>query len=85
MLLMTWLNKGEVKMRLEFAVVIGIVLLMHSIYWGIFWTTKTTTVENDPGIGDFLIGAIAYPLATVISSIPTFIVVGLLYWWLYAF
>ena len=82
MLLMTWLNKGEAKMRLEFVVVIGIVLLMHSIYWaGAIASRK----EQGDRWSDLKLMAFSFPLYTVASSIPTFIVVGLLYWWLYAF
>ena len=68
-------------MRLEFAVVIGIVLLMHSVYWA---GSIASGKPND--FKDELVNiAFLAPLYTVATSIPTFIVVGLLYWWLYAF
>jgi len=68
-------------MRLEFAVVIGIVLLMHSVYWaGVIASEE----ETDRWVS-LRKTAFLFPLYTVTSSIPTFIVVGLLYWWLYAF
>ena len=69
-------------MRLEFAVVIGIVLLMHSIYWA--GAKAASGGENTEQAGYKDIAFLAL-LLTVASSIPTFIVVGLLYWWLYAF
>ena len=69
-------------MRLEFAVIIGIVLLMHSVYWaGVIASRK----EQGDRWSDLKLMAFSFPLYTVASSIPTFIVVGLLYWWLYAF
>ena len=72
----------EVKMRLEFAVVIGIVLLMHSVYWA----GSIAKGKEDLELKHLLVAvAVIAPLGTVITSIPTFIVVGLLYWWLYAF
>ena len=69
-------------MRLEFVVVIGIVLLMHSIHWA--GAKAASGGENTEQAGYKDIAFLA-PLYTVASSIPTFIVVGLLYWWLYAF
>ena len=69
-------------MRLEFAVVIGIVLLMHSVYWA----GSKASSKGERDFKDELVNiAFLAPLVTVASSIPTFIVVGLLYWWLYAF
>ena len=68
-------------MRLEFAVLIGIVLLMHSVYWAGVIARKEETDKWD----SLRSMAFIFPLYTVASSIPTFIVVGLLYWWLYAF
>ena len=69
-------------MRLEFVVVIGTVLLMHSIYWA--GVTAASGGENtEPASYKDI--AFIVPLLTVATSIPTFIVVGLLYWWLYAF
>ena len=69
-------------MRLEFAVVIGIVLLMHSVYWAGFKASSKGEIDFK---GELVNIAFLAPLYTVASSIPTFIVVGLLYWWLYAF
>ena len=70
-------------MRLEFAVVIVIVLLMHSVYWaGVIANEEGETVDRWVSLRKM---AFLFPLYTVASSIPTFIVVGLLYWWLYAF
>jgi len=71
-------------MRLEFVVVIGIVLLMHSIYWA-GWAASQKGGDNVSVFNELKGIAFFAPLATVASSIPTFIVVGLLYWWLYAF
>ena len=71
---------GEVKMRLEFVVVIGIVLLMQSIYLaGVIASSKGEKEFKD----EFYNIAFLFPIYIVFSSIPTFIVVGLLYWWLY--
>ena len=69
-------------MRLEFVLVMGIVLLMHSVYWA----GSKASSKGEMGFKDELVNiAFLAPLYTVASSIPTFIVVGLLYWWLYAF
>ena len=69
-------------MRLEFAVVIGIVLLMHSVYWA----DSRASSKGEMDFKDKLVNiAFLAPLYTVASSIPTFIVVGLPYWWLCAF
>ena len=67
-------------MRLEFVVVIGIILLMQSIYWASFIDKEKAEFKHS-----LVASAFIAPLLTVATSIPTFIVVGLLYWWLYAF
>jgi len=67
-------------MRLEFVVVIGIVLLMHSIYVA---GTIANSKEKTDLIEGFWDHSLLLPLFTVASSIPTFLIVGLLYWWLY--
>ena len=69
-------------MRLEFVVVIGIVLLMHSIYLAGYMASEEGEQDKWASLRQI---AFLLPLYTVLSSIPTFIVVGLLYWWLYAF
>ena len=74
------IQPSGVEMRLEFVVVIGIVLLMHSIYWA--GAKAGSGGENTEQAGYKDIAFLA-PLTTVISSIPTFIVVGLLYLLLY--
>ena len=67
-------------MRLEFVVVIGIVLLMHSIYVA---GSLASQKEDSDLLEEFWGMSLFLPLFTVASSIPTFIVVGLLYWSLY--
>ena len=67
-------------MRLEFVVVIGIVLLMHSIFLGIYANRE---IEGENEVSSLTRLAFLAPLITLLTSIPTFIVVGLLYWWLY--
>ena len=67
-------------MRLEFVVVIGIVLIMHSIY--VAGSSASQKGDSDL-LEEFWGMSLFLPLFTVASSIPTFIVVALLYWWLY--
>jgi len=76
-------------MRLEFVLVIGIVLLMQTILWvGQAEGLQSQSGEKPNGnerdmVAEFISCAIYMPLFLLASSIPTFIVVGLLYWWLY--
>ena len=67
-------------MRLEFVVVTGIVLLMQSIYVA---GSLASSKEDSDLLEEFWGMSLFLPLFTVASSIPTFVVVGLLYWWLY--
>ena len=67
-------------MRLEFVVVIGIVLIMHSIFVGIY---TNRNIEGKNAVSSLARFAFLAPLNTLLTSIPTFMVVGLLYWWLY--
>ena len=70
-------------MRLEFVVVIGIVLLMQSIYLAGVIASEERPKGYVAQFKNLNNMAYLYPVHTVIGSIPTFIVVGLLYWWLY--
>ena len=67
-------------MRLEFILVIGIVLLMHIIYVA---GTIAHSKEKTDVVETFFVFSLLLPLFTLATSIPTFIVGGLLYWWLY--
>jgi len=68
----------EAKVRLEFILVIGIVFICHSIF-------VSGTSNKLKGGGGVFLSAFVTPVLVALHTIPTFIVVGLLYWWLYAF
>ena len=55
-------------------------MIKHGIFLGIYANRE---IEGENEVSSLTRLAFLAPLITLLTSIPTFIVVGLLYWWLY--
>ena len=63
-------------MSLELIAIIGIVLIIHGSFSSSFFGPE---LKGD--VGEFMaVGLFIFPITTLITSIPTFIVLGIGYW-----